>query len=116
MFMEWVTAKGGHMAKTLPLRQMNTTQGVSFTQDFTRRAFQDLSQRNPILGGNIVEATILTTDTTVSHGLGRQVQGWTIVSINGDANVWSSSTANDNPDRTYILKASAQVDVKVLFF
>ena len=86
------------------------------TQDFTGEALKKLSRDNPILDSNTVTAEIGTSDTEVDHGLGRATQGWVVVDKNANADVWKSTTTNAAPERKVILKASATVTAKILFY
>lgn len=64
-------------------------------------------------GAILSEITVNTTQTLVSHGLGRAFQGWHIVDIEGDARVWRDTSYTLNKDKYLPLKASASVRVKI---
>lgn len=88
----------------------------SRVQDFTKASLKDLLKKNQILEGNIVEQLILTSNTEVNHGLGREVTGWFVVNKDANADVWQSGTANDNPTRKIILVSDTPVTAKIYFF
>lgn len=67
-------------------------------------------------GALLSDITIGTSQTLVSHGLGRNFQGWYIVDIEGDARVWRDTTYSSNKDKYLPLKASASVRVKIWVF
>lgn len=62
--------------------------------------------------GSTLQATILTTNTKIAHGLGATPQGFVIQDITADARVWRVSW----DDKFITLKASAAVPVKLLVF
>ena len=55
-------------------------------------------------------------DNIVNHGLGRSVQGWTVVDKNANADVWQSTATNNFKDKQILLRASAAVTVKLYIF
>lgn len=74
--------------------------------------------KNPLLQNlNIVKnVSISTSDTTVSHGLGKAITGWVVVRKNANIVVYESSTTNSAPTASIILKASGSGTISVLFF
>lgn len=68
------------------------------------------------LGQTPIEITIGTTTTLVSHGLGRNYQGWQLLDLQGDARVWRDTSYPDNKDKFLPLIASASVKVKLWVF
>lgn len=68
----------------------------------------------PMLRGTLIkDVSIGTTDTTISHGLGRDYQGFVVARLKSDARVWESSTGNPQPSTQIILKASAACTVNL---
>lgn len=74
-------------------------------------------QNSEFQNGVFVEVSLLSaSDNVVNHGLGRVVQGWTVIRKDARADVWDSSATNNFPDKQIILSASANVKVKLYLF
>lgn len=73
---------------------------------------------SPFQSGVFVVVTLSTggVDNVVNHGLGRVVQGWTVVDKNANADIWQSTTTNNLKDKQILLRASALVTVKLYLF
>lgn len=70
--------------------------------------------RLPILDGTLLTSiAISTSDTQVSHKLGRIPQGYMIAGQNADARIWQSSAATD---QFITLKASSAVITTIWVF
>lgn len=76
---------------------------------------------NKVLGLNIDQAVYLdrqdvnTTDTVITHGLGRRVRGVLAIKCYGTAAALCESlTANSTPTQTIVLKASANTTCDLL--
>lgn len=66
---------------------------------------------NPILSGNTLTNIALSDGaTTISHGLGRNMQGWFITDIQGAATIYRSEPFNSS---TLTLTSSAAVTVNL---
>jgi hypothetical protein len=64
----------------------------------------------PLLGGvQVSEVQVGTTPTPISHTLGQVPQGWYLVDLNANAQVWS--TAKDS--RTLTLQATSACTVSL---
>jgi hypothetical protein len=80
------------------------------------------SQLNPVLANPLVNGRLLTniplvTGTNViDHKLGRKLQGWFIVGINGIAEVYDNQAANQTPALTLVLISNAAVSCNVWVF
>lgn len=70
----------------------------------------------PFLNGNMVSATILTTDTIVDHLLGRNYLGYIVIERFSAGDVYTSATVNQNKSKQLILKANSTTDVKLYVF
>jgi len=93
----------------------------SRTQDFTTDAIRSLIRKNPILDSNIVSVDLVSGENQISHGLGREVQGWTIIDKQKTADVWRSQSENTLPEKFIILECddgsdADPVTVKIIFF
>lgn len=67
-----------------------------------------------ILPGRLIENQIIeTTNTDLSHGLGKELTGWVIVRSNADARIWEPTGATSGILR---LRASATVTVSLWVF
>lgn len=53
---------------------------------------------------------------TITHGLGGPLTGWSIVRINGVANVYDQQAANANASKTLVLVSDAAVTVSLEVF
>ena len=71
----------------------------------------------PFASGNRVqEVEITTADTVVNHGLEQATEGWIILKQNAAQVIYESSTLNDFPETTVILKAGGTVTADLFFF
>jgi hypothetical protein len=71
----------------------------------------------PFVGGVILSGVQLTAgQTTVQHGLNRNLIGWIVIGQNAQASVWDSQDSNKTPNQTLVLNASAQVTVNLFVF
>lgn len=76
-----------------------------------------LLSRNPVVGGILLTQVQLSAgDNTVSHKLGRQLQGWLIVRQRAQAQVYDKQDANTNPKATLTLNTSADVTLDLYVF
>ena len=81
-------------------------------QDNAAKVFE-IIREVPLLNGALIEdVEIGTGDTNVNHKLARNLQGWFITDIQGDANVWR--TGDDI--RNITLRASATVTISLWVF
>lgn len=81
--------------------------------DLAISAIQNSSFQN----GVIIQVNLLAAgDNAINHGLDRKVQGWTVIGKNAQSDVWESSTVNNFPTKQIILRASANVRVKIYLF
>jgi hypothetical protein len=69
-----------------------------------------------ITNGNIVSATINTTDTDVEHKLGREFQGWIVINKDGLGDIYQSQTVNSFKNVRIVLKSSVQVNADIYIF
>lgn len=76
----------------------------------------DPIQKNPLIYGNIVTQNIVSGQNMINHGLGRPLQGWIIVGINGAAQIYDNQAGNADSFRTLILVSNANVRVSVYCF
>lgn len=69
---------------------------------------------NPANSSNIVKGILLKVGATViNHGLGRLMQGWTIVDVNGAATIYRSAPLSST---TLTLTSNAAVVVNIEVF
>ena len=52
----------------------------------------------------------------ISHTLNRKLSGWKVVRLRGEATIWDTQDANDNPKQTLLLHTSADVVVDLEVF
>lgn len=72
---------------------------------------------NPLVDGNILLSQNLISGTNVlNHGLGRPLQGWSIIGINGAAQIYDAQSTNPNPQATLILISNAAVTINLYCF
>lgn len=80
------------------------------------------SQLNPILGNPLVAGHLLAPydliigNNIINHLLGRKLQGWMIVSINGAAQIFDNQATNQMTDLTLSLTSDANVKVSLWVF
>lgn len=82
------------------------------------RVFNSL-YNNPLLNGLTIiknQVFIAGTDLTVTHKLGRAINGFIVVNLNGAAIIYQSSSKNIAPTSFVILKSNVNVTADILFF
>jgi hypothetical protein len=90
--------------------------------DWTLAQDRWASQLEPIIAAPSNNSSILksvslaTGSNTISHGLGRQLQGWSIVRLRGSATIYDTQDSNPTPALTLVLVASAPVSVDIEVF
>lgn len=71
------------------------------------------TQNDSLIINNI---SLTTGANLVSHGLGKNLVGWKLVRIRGDARVWDDQDNNASPNLTLKLQSSANVVVDLEVF
>ncbi len=101
---------------------------ISFTQLSTGSAPVDqqmgyiATALNPLFqlpfasGNRVQDVDITTADTIVDHGLEQTPEGWIILKQNAAQVIYESTTVNDFPGTTVILKAGGTVTADLFFF
>lgn len=88
---------------------------LSRIQDNIGQAFQKATL--PIEGAILLKnVTLATGSNTVSHTLGRTLQGWWPVRIRASATLYDKQDSNPIPSKTLVLVASAPVVLDLLVF
>ena len=103
------------MIKGLRLFQTKAEELDRVYQNVARFASQ--FTQNPVLDGRVIKDLIIPTASglTVSHGLGRDIQGWVVVDTSAQADVWKASS-QPTPSKTLVLAASADVTISLYVF
>jgi hypothetical protein len=100
---------------SIPLVQTNDRNVNQLQQNF-KKAIEPVL-KNPIVTGTILTSVTLNSGSnSISHGLGRAIQGWTIIRQRAQANIWDSQDSNTTPQSTLALNASAKVTVDIYVF
>lgn len=60
--------------------------------------------------------SLINGTTIVNHLLGRTLQGWIVVGVNGIAEIYDTQSTNQMPDLTLVLVSDADVLVNLLVF
>jgi hypothetical protein len=68
---------------------------------------------SPLSSSRIITASLINGATIINHGLGRLMQGWFIVDINGAATIYRSQPLNTT---TLTLTSNAAVIAKIGVF
>lgn len=72
---------------------------------------------NPLINGRMITGKVLASGSNIiNHGLGRDLQGWFIVGINGAAVIYDTQATNANPSLTLLLTSNATVTVNLFVF
>jgi len=72
---------------------------------------------NPIVNGLMLSNVALTTGTnSINHKLGRNLQGWFIVGINGPAQIYDTQASNQMPQLTLNLTSDSDVICNIWVF
>lgn len=94
----------------------------SDNRDLQMMQTQWASQLNPLLAQPTASAVLLKAvkltsgANQINHTLGRKLQGWTIVRQRAAATIYDQQDANQYPQLTLSLNASAPVTVDILVF
>jgi hypothetical protein len=68
--------------------------------------------QNPLVYGNqLTSVSLVNGSNTVSHGLGRELQGWSISRKRANANIYDTQDSNPSPTKTLLLTSDASVVV-----
>lgn len=68
---------------------------------------------SPLSSSSIISANLINGATTINHGLGRTIQGWFLVDVNGAATIYRSQPFNS---QTLTLTSNAAVTVSIGVF
>lgn len=101
--------KGLRLFQTKDVELNRVYQNVSkFAQQFVG---------NPLLEGLVIkDLTVLSASgLTVSHGLGRDIQGWVVIRKGAQADVWEASN-QPTASKTLVLESSANVTISLYVF
>lgn len=72
---------------------------------------------NPTNKGQLVSGVVLAVGSnTISHGLGRPLQGWKVVRINAVATLYDTQASNATPESTLLLTSSAVATITLEVF
>lgn len=72
---------------------------------------------SPIANGLLLtNVALITGVTAVNHRLGRKIQGWIIVGINGIAEIYDNQATNQIPQLTLSLTSDTDVTVSLWVF
>lgn len=74
--------------------------------------------RSPLANAGFLQSVQLAVgDNTINHGLGRKLQGWSIVRMRGVfSQVYDKQDQNQNQALTLVLNSSAAVTVDLIVF
>jgi len=90
---------------------------LSRVQDNVDTAINQLPNTQ-IINGVLLKGISLDSAITnqISHKLGRNLIGWQIIRIRGNATVWDSQDSNNRPDVLLALNCSSDVQVDLWVF
>lgn len=71
---------------------------------------------NPLVQGRLLTTSLVNGTTIVNHKLGRKLQGWFIVGINGIASIYDNQATNQTPQLTLSLTSNAAVSCSIWVF
>lgn len=102
--------------RAIPNQQTND-RNLGSAQQYLSQALSPLL-RNPLTNGSILSSVSLTTgDNTIPHGLGRALQGWSIVRMRANfSQIYDKQDTNSSPQNNLILNASADVVADIYVF
>lgn len=82
------------------------------------RVFNSLYNNALLNGPSIIKSQtfVANTDLTVTHKLGRNINGFIMINSNAPARIYQSSSPNISPTSFVILKSDANVVADFLFF
>lgn len=67
----------------------------------------------PVQGLQLDNVVLASGDNTISHRLGRKLQGWIIVRRNSAASVYDKQATNSMPNLTLVLNSSGACTVSL---
>lgn len=93
-------------------------QGLNLSQTQNTWATQlDPIIINPLVQGQLLQNVAINSGTNViNHKLGRKLQGWFIVGINGAAQVYDTQASNQMPQLTLNLTSDAAITCSLWVF
>lgn len=95
------------LAQKLPLDQMQ----VKWAADINPVLI------NPLVAGRLIQDTdLIIGNNIINHKLGRKLQGWFLVGINGAAQIYDNQATNQMTDLTLSLTSDANVKVALWVF
>jgi hypothetical protein len=72
---------------------------------------------NPLVSGRLMKhVSLLAGDNSISHGLGRNLQGYLVVLQGAASTIYDKQATNQMPQLTLVLNASAPVIVSLYVF
>lgn len=81
------------------------------------KSILDVLLRNPSLQSRIIKNIPLAASTnSINHGLGRPLQGWRQIGLNGASSIYDEQASNQTPELTLILVSSAAVTISLEVF
>ncbi len=103
------------MAKAIPLVQTEDRNLNQIQQNITQ-AVNPLLANPANLGALVTGVKLVIGSNAIGHGLGRALQGWSIVRQRGVASVYDTQDSNSAPTKTLLLTSSAVVTVDIYVF
>ena len=90
-----------------PLTQLQSTWGAALNPVLN----------NPIVNGVLLKNQVLTTGSnTISHKLGRPLQGWIPVRVRASVTLYDTQDSNANPGLTLLITSSGNATVDLYVF
>lgn len=71
---------------------------------------------NPLVSGQIIQATVKTGKNVINHGLGKTLQGYIIILNNAAVTFHDTQATNSMPDLTLQLIASGPATISLYVF
>lgn len=90
-----------------------TDRNVNQLQSNIKQALQPLLINPLLVGITLSNVSLASGANTISHKLGRTIQGWMVTDVNGIATIYRSAPLNDS---TLTLTSSAPVTASIYVF
>ena len=104
------------MSRTSFTQLSTGNEATDQVQGYIATALHPLFQLPFASGNRVQDQEITTADTIVDHGLEQAPEGWIILKQNAAQVIYESTTVNNFPETTVILKAGGTVTCDLFFF
>lgn len=89
---------------------------INQLQQYIAQALNPILSNPENLGTITTNVQLVAGTNVVNHGLGKKLQGWSIVRKRSAAGIYDNQDSNPNPAKTLILVSDAAVSIDLYCF